>query len=66
MNRLRLARECIRAQGYKQSWNNYKLHIDTADCGAPTSALLSSPSMHDRPLQRSLVVDQRYTREQPL
>jgi hypothetical protein len=25
----------------------YKLHIDTADCGVPVSALLSSASMHD-------------------
>jgi hypothetical protein len=35
------------AQGYKQSWNGYKLHLDTADCGVPISALLSSASMHD-------------------
>ncbi|MBL0355297.1 MAG: transposase [Candidatus Dechloromonas phosphoritropha] len=35
------------AQGYKVSWNGYKLHIDTADCGVPVAALLSSASMHD-------------------
>jgi IS5 family transposase len=35
------------AQGYKVSWNGYKLHIDTADCGVPISAMLSSASMHD-------------------
>ena len=35
------------AQGYKVSWNGYKLHIDTADCGVPIAALLSSASMHD-------------------
>ena len=35
------------AQGYKVSWNGYKLHIDTADCGVLISALLSSASMHD-------------------
>jgi Transposase DDE domain/Transposase domain (DUF772) len=35
------------AQGYKVSWNGYKLHIDTADCGVPITALLSSASMHD-------------------
>ena len=35
------------AQGYKLSWNGYKLHIDTADCGVPVAALLSSASMHD-------------------
>lgn len=35
------------AQGYKTSWNGYKLHIDTADCGVPVAALLSSASMHD-------------------
>ena len=47
-----LPRECdhgskCNAQGYKNSWNGYKLHIDTADCGVPISALLSSASMHD-------------------
>ncbi len=35
------------AQGYKNSWDGYKLHIDTADCGIPVSALLTSASMHD-------------------
>lgn len=35
------------AQGYKTSWNGYKLHIDTADCGIPVSAMLSSASVHD-------------------
>ena len=35
------------AQGYKISWNGYKLHIDTADCGVPIAAVLSSASMHD-------------------
>ena len=47
-----LPRDCDRgsksnAQGYKNSWNGYKLHIDTADCGIQVSALLSSASMHD-------------------
>ena len=35
------------AQGYKNSWNGYKLHIDTADCGVAVSALLTSASVHD-------------------
>ena len=35
------------AQGYKNSWNGYKLHLDTADCGVPISALLTSASVHD-------------------
>lgn len=35
------------AQGYKISWNGYKLHLDTADCGVPISVVLSSASMHD-------------------
>jgi hypothetical protein len=35
------------AQGYKIGWNGYKLHLDTADCGVPIAALLSSASMHD-------------------
>ena len=37
----------LKAQGYKISWNGYKLHLDTADCGVPIAALLSSASMHD-------------------
>ncbi len=35
------------AKGYKIAWHGYKLHIDTADCGVPISALLSSASVHD-------------------
>jgi hypothetical protein len=47
-----LPRACDRgtkcnAQGYKNSWNGYKLHIDTADCGVPVSVLLTSASVHD-------------------
>ena len=47
-----MPRQCDRgtkcnAQGYKVSWNGYKLHIDTADCGVPIAAILSSASMHD-------------------
>jgi hypothetical protein len=47
-----LPRHCDRgskcnAQGYTQSWNGYKLHVDTADCGVPISALITSASVHD-------------------
>jgi transposase len=35
------------AKGYKESWNGYKLHLDTDDNGFPISALVSSASMHD-------------------
>jgi Transposase DDE domain/Transposase domain (DUF772) len=35
------------AQGYKVSWNGYKLHLDTADCGVPIAAMISSASVHD-------------------
>jgi IS5 family transposase len=47
-----LPRQCDRgskcnAQGYQSAWNGYKLHLDTADCAVPISALLSSASMHD-------------------
>jgi hypothetical protein len=47
-----LPRACDRgtkcnAQGYQNSWNGYKLHIDTADCGVPVSVLLTSASVHD-------------------
>lgn len=35
------------AQGYKNSWNDFKLHIDTADYGVPLSAMLSSAIVHN-------------------
>lgn len=34
-------------QGYKNSTNGYKLHIDTAVCGMRVSALLTRVSAHD-------------------
>ncbi len=51
------------AQGYKVSWNGYKLHLDTADCGVPIAALLSSASMHDSraAIPLSLMSAQRVT-----
>lgn len=51
------------AQGYKNGWNGYKLHIDTADCGVPISVLLSSASMHDSlaAIPLSLITEQRVT-----
>ena len=51
------------AQGYKISWKGYKLHVDTADCGVPISALLSSASMHDSvaAIPLSLISAQRVT-----
>jgi hypothetical protein len=51
------------AQGYRTSWNGYKLHMDTADCGVPVSALLSSASMHDSraAIPLSLISKERVT-----
>ena len=51
------------AQGYKVSWNGYKLHLDTADCGVPISALLTSASTHDSraAIPLSLISAQRVT-----
>jgi len=50
------------AQGYKVSWNGYKLHLDTADCGVPI-AVLSLASMHDSlaSIPLSLISAQRVT-----
>lgn len=63
-----LPRDCDRgskcnAQGYKNSWNGYKLHLDTVDCGIPVSALLSSASMHDSlaAIPLSLMTSERVT-----
>ncbi|CAG0926510.1 hypothetical protein PLCT1_00040 [Planctomycetaceae bacterium] len=51
------------AQGYKISWNGYKPHLDTADCGVPIAAVLSSASMHDSraAIPLSLISAQRVT-----
>ena len=35
------------AQGYKVSWKGYKLHLDTACCGVPISAVLTGANVHD-------------------
>ncbi len=35
------------ARGLRETWRGYKLHIDTADCGVPLSAILTSASLHD-------------------
>ena len=35
------------AQGYKASWKGYKLHLDTACCGVPISAVLTGANVHD-------------------
>jgi hypothetical protein len=51
------------SKGYKESWNGYKLHLDTADGMVPISAILTSASTHDSqvaiPLAR--LTDQRVT-----
>lgn len=35
------------AKGYKETWIGYKLHLDTADCGLPITAVLTGASVHD-------------------
>lgn len=35
------------SQGYQESWQGYKLHLDTADGGIPVSAILTSASLND-------------------
>ena len=35
------------AQGYKETWRGYKLHIDTACNGLPVTAILTSAFLHD-------------------
>lgn len=37
----------LNSKGFGESWNGYKLHIDTADCGIPVSLILTSASVHD-------------------
>lgn len=35
------------AQGFKNTWKGYKLHLDTDTFGVPISAILTSASVHD-------------------
>ena len=35
------------AMGFLETWRDYKLPLDTADCGVPLSATLTSASIHD-------------------
>ena len=35
------------AQGYRESWIGYKLHLDVCDAGLPLLAVTSSASLHD-------------------
>jgi hypothetical protein len=51
------------AKGYKESWNGYKLHLDTANCGVIVSALTTSASMHDSQacIPLSMMSSQRVT-----
>ena len=37
----------VNAQGFRNAWVGYKLHIDAIDAGIPVSCLLSSASVHD-------------------
>ena len=54
------------AQGYKTSWNGYKPHLDTADCGVPISAVLTSASVHDRQVAVPLSRLSAQTNDQPV
>ena len=42
------------AKGYTESWNGYKLHLDTSDCGVIISAIINSASVHDSQVSRPL------------
>ncbi len=35
------------AQGYKETWRGYKLHVDTTESGFPVTTVLTSASLHD-------------------
>lgn len=35
------------AQGYKETWRGYKLHVDTTESGLPITVVLTSASLHD-------------------
>ena len=46
----------INAQGFRNGWIGYKLHIDATDSGHPVSCILSSASIHDSQVAISLSV----------
>ncbi len=35
------------ARGIRETWRGCRLHVDTADCGVPLGAILTSASLHD-------------------
>ena len=37
----------VDAQGFKNSWVGYKLHVDSTEAAVPVSCILSSASLHD-------------------
>ena len=37
----------LNSKGFGESWDGYKLHVDTADQGIPVSFILTSASVHD-------------------
>ncbi len=37
----------LNSKGFGESWDGYKLHVDTADRGIPVSLILTSASVHD-------------------
>jgi len=51
------------SQGYKVSWNGYKLHLDVADGQIPISCVLTSASLHDSQVAIPLasITNQRVT-----
>ena len=54
-----LPKDCDRgskknAKGHTESWNGYKLHLDTSDCGVIISAITTSASVHDSQVSRPL------------
>ena len=47
------------AQGYKISWKGYKLHLDTACCGVPISAVLTGANVHGSRVALPLILARR-------
>jgi IS5 family transposase len=44
------------SKGYSESWNGYKLHIDTGDGEIPISCILTSASTHDSQVAIPLMI----------
>ena len=53
------------AQGWVQEWTGYRLHVDATEGGIPVASLLTSASLHDKPVNISNRIAATAVRSRP-